>query len=362
MRTDETPNGAVKGRASRFWLFAPFAIFALVVIGWIAAWFMISDRVASELDGVVAREQALGRDWDCADRRIGGFPFRIEIACASLIVTRGDGASFALGRSRATAQVYQPRHVIFEIAGPMRGGDGSTLVEGDWELLQGSIRGLGRGDEQVSAYALSPHLRAVAPRFAAFGGAPVDASADRLEIHARPSPGLAPEQGALDIVLRAAQSSSPVLDGLTGDVAPADVEIHARVTHLRGLPSGEPRDMAGIWRDRGGRLDLALLDIVKGNARIQLRGELALDALLRPEGRINPSAAGIDDLTGRLFGVERAGGASSFLDILAPRAQAAPGPDAPDQSLRAFPPLLLRDGRVFIGPLPLPQVRLQPVF
>lgn len=358
-------DGAGKRRGSRFWLFAPFGLFALVVVGWSAAWFLISDRVASELDAVVARERDLGRDWDCAERSISGFPFRIEIGCASLVFTRGDGASFALGRSRATAQVYQPRHVIFEIAGPMRGGDGSTLVEGDWELLQGSVRGLGRGDEQVSAYAVSPRLRAVAPRFAALGGAPVEASADRLEIHARPSPGLAPERGALDIVLRAGQAASQALDGLTGDRAPADVEIQARATYLRGLPSGEPRDMAAIWRDRGGRLDLALFDVAKGNARIQLRGDLALDALLRLEGRIEPSAAGIDDLTGRLFGVERrdaASGAMALLDVIAPRAAAAAGAGPADQTLRAFPPLLLRDGRVFIGPLPLPQVRLQPVF
>ncbi|MCG6122751.1 MAG: DUF2125 domain-containing protein [Microvirga sp.] len=362
MPMDVARNGTRKGRASRFWLFAPIALFGLVILAWTAAWFVIRDRVESELDGVVAREQALGRDWDCAGREIGGFPFRIEITCASLTFTRGDGMRVALGRSLVAAQVYQPRHAIFEIAGPASGGDGRISVEGEWELLQGSVRGLGRGDEQVSAYAVSPRIRIV-------GDVAAEGAAERLDIHARPSPGAPSDEGALDFVLRAAQASSPALDGLTGDASPADVEIQARVSHLRGLPSGEPRDMAAVWRDRGGRLDLTLLDIVKGDARIQLRGDLALDALLRPEGRINPSAAGIDDLTQRLFGVERASGASLLLDLIAPRARAADvasGTPAQGQvaaqPLRDFPALLMRDGRVYIGPLPLPQVRLQPIF
>lgn len=347
-------TAARAGRGGRFWLFAPFVLLGLVVVAWSAAWFLIRDRVETEIDGLLARESALGREWDCAGRRIGGFPFRIEISCQTLVFTRGDGTSFSLGRSLVTAQVYQPRHAIFEIAGPLRGGDGLVTAEGDWDLLEGSIRGLGRGEEQVSIAAVAPRLRV-----SGLGAVPVEATGERLEIYARPSPGLPREEGALDLVARASGATSPALDRLTGDASPANVEIQARVTQLRGLPSDEPPAMAANWRDRGGRLELALLDVAKGGARLQLRGDLTLDEALRPEGRVDPSAAGVEDLTSRLFGVEQAGGFGSMLDILAPRAPAAqPG----GEGLRNFPPLVLRDGRVFVGPLPLPQIRLQPVF
>ena len=67
-------------RQSRFWLFAPFALLALVAVGWSVAWFVIRQRTAEGLDLWLAHEAAAGRAWTCADRAVGGYPFRIEIA------------------------------------------------------------------------------------------------------------------------------------------------------------------------------------------------------------------------------------------------------------------------------------------
>ncbi|MCC5978563.1 MAG: DUF2125 domain-containing protein [Salinarimonas sp.] len=341
-------------RGGRFWLFAPYVLLVTVIVVWSVGWFFVRDRVDSEIEIRLAREADLGRNWDCADRRVGGFPFRIDISCASLIFTRADGATFSLGPTRALAQVYQPRHVIVEAAGPFRGTDGIASFEGDWESLRMSVRELGRGTEQFALDLRAPEIsvQGMAP-------APVEASAERFELYLRPAPDLAAAEGAVDMVMRATDARAPALDRLVGDDRPAQVEIGARTTNLRNLRTGAPRQMAQSWRDAGGTMTLDMIDIRKGDAHVQIAGELRLDDALRPQGRIEPSAAGIEDLVGRLLG---GGGqqanAMMMLDALAPREEATTGPEG----LRRFPALDLRDGRVFMGPIPIPQVRLQPVF
>ena len=107
-------------RSSRFWLYAPIALLLLVAIAWSVAWFVIRDRAAEGLDACSRREARAGRQWTCKDRRIGGYPFRIEVSCAELASCR-DGVTASLGRVKSVAQVYQPRFVITEIDGPVDG-------------------------------------------------------------------------------------------------------------------------------------------------------------------------------------------------------------------------------------------------
>jgi len=352
--TQKQPEIPKKRRGSRFWLFAPYVLLVTLIVVWSAAWFFVRERVDGVIEARLAREANLGRNWDCAERHIGGFPFRIDISCASLIFTRADGATFSLGPTRAVAQVYQPRHVIVEAAGPFRGTDGIASFEGDWESLQASVTELGRGTEQ---FALDLRAPEIAIRGA--GPVPMEASAERVELYLRPAPDLAPGTGAVDMVMRATDARAPALDRLVGDDRPAQVEIDARTTNLRSLRSGPPRQMAVNWRDAGGALTLDMIDIRKGDAHVQVTGELGLDDALRPQGRIESAAAGIEDLVGRLLGGgQQQANAMMMLDALAPRSEATTGPEG----LRRFPALDLRDGRVFMGPIPIPQVRLQPVF
>jgi hypothetical protein len=348
------PQPPPRRRASRFWLFAPYVLLVTLIIGWSTAWFLVRERVDSEIETRLAREADLGRNWDCADRRVGGFPFRIQISCASLVFTRADGATFSLGPTLAMAQVYQPRHLIVEAAGPFRGTDGVASFEGDWESLRASITELGRGTEQLA-------LDLRGPEVAVHGAAPapVEASAERFEFYLRPAPGAAPATGALDLVMRATDARIPDFDRLIGDDRPAQVEVTARTTALRNLRPGPPRQMATTWRDAGGSVTIEMIDIRKGDAHVQIAGELRLDDAMRPSGRIEPAAAGIEDLVGRLLGGgQQQANAMMMLDALAPRDQATSGPEG----LRRFPALDLREGRVFMGPIPIPQVRLQPVF
>src|SRR3954469_14472008 len=149
-----------RARQGRFWLYAPFALLLLVAIAWSVAWFMIRNRTDAALDTMLANEKRAGRQWTCADRSVGGFPFRIDVVCSSLTLQRGD-VSASFGRVEAVAQVYQPRHVITEVAGPLRFTDGIVTIDGTWRLLETSVRSSPVGFERISLAAEEPNLRIV---------------------------------------------------------------------------------------------------------------------------------------------------------------------------------------------------------
>ena len=104
-------------RRGRIGLFLPYVLLAIVVLGWSGAWFWIRGRAEGEMDAWLAREAAAGRTWTCQDRSLTGFPFRLELRCAAVTLSRSDG-SFRLGPATAVAQIYQPRLVLFESQGP----------------------------------------------------------------------------------------------------------------------------------------------------------------------------------------------------------------------------------------------------
>ncbi|WP_349369563.1 DUF2125 domain-containing protein [Salinarimonas sp.] len=345
-------------RASRFWLLAPFVLVGLVVVAWSAAWFLIRDRVAQELDDALGAQAALGRTWTCADRSIAGFPFRIEIACAALRLRAEDGLALDLGPARAVAQVYQPRHVIVSAGGPFLVETRDGALSGDWALMEASIRNLGRGTEQLAIVVDAPRATIDAP------GLPttVDAQAERVELYARPSPGSTVRDGALDLVVRADAVTIPALDRAVESAAPADVEAQLRATGLLALAAGrggDPERAARAWREAGGRLDIQLVAVETADAALELTGELGLDDLYRPEGRIAASGRGLGPIAEEVLGGRGGFVADAIVAALGGPAQAQGGDDA--GALRPLPPVRLEGGRVYVGPFPVPQVTLEPV-
>ncbi|GGK33490.1 DUF2125 domain-containing protein [Salinarimonas ramus] len=357
----DAPARKATRRGSRFWLFAPFVLLALVVIGWSAAWFAIRERVVVELDGLLGVEETLGRSWTCADRRVAGFPFRIEVSCGRLALATADGLTLDLGPAQALAQIYQPRHAIVNVAGPLGVETPEGRVAAQWELLEASVRNLGRGTEQLAIVVEAPRATISAPALPA----PVEANAARAELYARPSPGTTLATGALDAVMRAEALEVPGLAVALPEAArgPADIEVQLRLHAPRALARGgdDPALAARAWRDAGGRLEIGVVAVETGSAALQLSGELALDAMDRPEGRIEASGRGLGPIVQAALG----GRGDFMVDAIV----AALGGDAPPAAdgepapeLRPLPPLRIAEGRVFVGPIPVPRVSVPPLF
>lgn len=358
----EQPDRSEPGsRSSRFWLYAPLVLLTLVAAAWTAAWFVIRNRTGAALDTWLATERAAGRQWTCADRAIGGFPFRVEISCATLGFER-DGLKASFGRVLSVAQVYQPRHIIAEIAGPLRATQGGAAVEGRWSLLQASIQSTPEALQRASVVFDEPTFRltGIAPVELAFSG-------DHLEAHLRPDPARARGEGAIDVALSAAKVAAPLLDEWIGGTEPADIDLETTVTQagaIAGLPFFEKVER---WRQAGGIIDLTRLALRKGARRLEARGELALDDLHRPRGRLEVAASGLEGLLGAAAG-GRAGTAAAILGAFTARPTPGPGSSGPPPAgtpapgPTPLPPLRMENGRLSLGPFSVPGVRLPALY
>jgi len=345
------PTGNV--RRSRFWLYTPFVLLLLLAIAWSVAWFVIRNRTAEALDGWIAAEARAGREWTCRDRTIAGYPFRIEVVCNALDFRRGAVAA-SFGRTEAVAQVYQPRRIIAEVAGPLRVSDGAVTVQGSWDLLQASVNASPAGLQRLSVAADAPKIAV-----AGLPGGELAGSGRRLEFHVRPNPSRTAEQ-ARDVAATITEARIPLLDALIGGAEPANLTADVTVTRADGFRGGTIAQELELWRSAGGKVDILMLSGVKGPRQIEAKGELRLDEQHRPAGQLNVSAAGLDGLLGNLTGGRIGGNLLGMLLGQGPRANAAQ-PGAKPQ-LTALPPLRLDNGFLAMGPFVIPNVRLQPLY
>ena len=356
--TDGTP--ALPPRHSRVWLFAPFVLLALAVAGWSTAWFLIRNGTTRAIDDWLAAEAAQDRRWQCIDRTIGGYPFRITVSCDALSLQR-PGASLALGAVTAVAQVYAPRHVIVHAAGPLRAGDGRSSVDGTWRLLQASVRTVAEGSfQRLSLVVDEPALRVT-------GAPPGDLalSAGRLETHLRPHPTRAASEGAYDWTLGLARLNLPVLDTLIGGAEPTDLDLQVTATGAGDVKARPVACGAGALAGSGRPPRGDDPRPRQGPAPPRRRGPV------RPRRR--PPAAGPGrarrdwsrrpDRHAPRRPRRSHGRPARRPDRPADRPDPAPQANAlgSKSGLKPLPPVRLDEGRVFIGTLPLPGVRLAPL-
>jgi hypothetical protein len=345
-------------RHSRFWLFAPFVLLGLVVAAWTTVWFMIRSETSRALDDWLTREAAQGRQWACPGRTVGGFPFRIEVGCASLSLQRPE-SRLALGPVNAVAQVYRPRHVIVQVAGPLRASDGNIGLEGTWRLLEVSIRTTPEGLQRASAVADGPVFRLT-------GLAPGDFKllAEHVETHLRLNPARTAE-AAYDWSLRATRLAVPGLDVAIGGSEPADLDVDLTVTEARDAAARRPAEELERWREAGGRLEIARFALAKGARRIEGKGQFSLDEAHRPQGRADLAAAGLDGLLGTMLGA-RAGATAALLGALRgkPTDPEPPSGDArgTNPALKPLPPLRIEGGRIQLGGVAIPGIRAAPLY
>ncbi|MCJ2081456.1 DUF2125 domain-containing protein [Methylobacterium sp. J-090] len=364
MTTTKIP--AATRAPSRKGLFVPFILLATLVVLWSAAWFWVRDRAAREMDAWLAAEAAAGRTWTCADRSIAGYPFRIELRCASLAFARAD-SRFTLGPVTAVVQVYQPRQGILKVAGPFHVEQGDLTGDVTWTALNASFHGASEGFVRASLAVdtLKGTVRGAGQPDIAF-------DAQHLEAHGRPTPGRFASDGAVDLSLRVAKAGVPLVDPFVGNTSAADIALDATVNRAATLRTGTVARELEAWRQAGGSLDIALLSLAKGDRRVQARGSLGLDAAHRPEGQIDLRAAGVEAIVGQVMGQRFGAEKGALIGNLVgqflgggrrARAEAAPDAATPgDPALKALPPLRLADGRLMLGPFPIPNVEIPPLY
>jgi hypothetical protein len=270
--------------------------------------------------------------------------------------------SASFGRVEAVAQVYQPRHVITEIAGPLRFTDGTVTVDGVWRLLETSVRSSPAGFERISLAAEEPNLKIT-------GATPTEItfSSQALEAHVRPDPARIQAEGAYDVAMSASQARLQALDAFIGSAEPTDLQIDLTATQAQGFRGRPVVAEVERWRMAGGKLEVLRLAATKGERRVEAKGEFSLDELHRPVGQVQGAASGLDGLINKLTGGQVGGNLLSALLGQAPRPRnsvnpAAPAAAAGEPGLSPLPPLRLDNGRILLGPFAVPGLRLPALY
>ncbi len=340
------------GRASRWGLYLPLIALALIVAAWSGFWLFARNLVADGLDRAVAEAAARGDAWTCVNRTISGYPFRIEVRCADVTLTRQASAGvtqFSAGPVLVIGQPHTPNHVVIQARGPLeaRLADGARIAA-RWDQFEASRRDASGELERLSLDARRPVVTLTAP-----GGATSTLSAQSLEAHLRRNPARPAPDQARDLFVRVGQLASGELDALFGDANPSDLDVQITASRSNLLGQGIAPTALEAWRLAGGSLDLTRVNLRKGIKQVEAKGMLMIDEEKRPAGRIEPSALNIDQFAG----IRLRGGAMDLASALSGRA----APATPD-GLRPLPAIDIRGGRIGFGPIRLPFGPLAPLY
>lgn len=318
-----------EGRVSRWKLFVPVGALAALFGALAVFWFWSIRTADAQIDAWIAREAAVGRQWTCPDRSLGGFPFRIELRCVKPRFTRADtGLKGALDGITAVAQIYNPTLMIVEVDGPLTLDDGRATYQLDWANLRASLRG--RPGERLDR--LSVEGKNVTLNWTDAMGTARKANAAQAEFHIRRDLDRPAADHSYDLATQLIGLALPALDSLTGGTGQAAVSFTGVLTH--GDPFGGQGLQAELerWRAAGGKLLINEFSVSKDASRFTVQGELGLDDRARPQGALDIGLTGLDAAL-KSFGV--------------PPLRGDNGAKTATLKLR------LDRGQIFLGPIPL---------
>jgi hypothetical protein len=283
-------------RRSRFGLYFVPVLVLIAAVAWSGFWFYAASQVGVQADAWRAQEAKAGRDYDCGNRSVAGYPFRLEIRCEDPSVmlvsqTASPQTSFVarLAEILVVAQIYDPKLVIAEFKAP------ATLAEHgsppswsiNWSNGRSSVVGLPAVPQRASLVFDDLAI----DRIGGATPAPV-ARAAHVELHGRQVDGPTPDSPAIETVLQIAggtlQDVHPLL------TQPFNADIHAR---LNGLKDFSPKPWPQRFREiqaAGGSIEIMQSRIEQGDLLSVAAGTLRLNANGRIDGELQMTVAGLE--------------------------------------------------------------------
>ncbi len=276
----QTPRRSAAARAMR-WLIALVVVLVLVAVGgwyWLAG--ELDRRVASALEAAGGGRATVL----CENRQIFGFPFRLGLSCDTIAVEAPqNGVSASAGSLRTAAQIYDPRQIVAELAGPaLVTAPDLPPLHLSWRLAQASTTLWTEGMERFSLVMEAP---VVSMREGEAAGAPI-ARSERLEAHARQN------GAALDFAFTdtAVAATLPGLPPLPPFDLTADLTLDGAAGWLRsGIPGA---NVSEALRGQAGTIRLLGLSLpggggggaqLSGPFRVSPTGEISGDFRLAVE-------------------------------------------------------------------------------
>lgn len=386
-----TPKKRSQPNPGRPWLIAlPLVCFLLLAVGWSVFWFYAASLVEPAIAGWRAREAQAGRIHTCSSQSVAGYPFRIEVACATPSVELQPGSALRLTDSNrplvltakniaVVGQVYDPKLLIGEVTGPMTVTEKGqpTTLSANWALAQVSVRGTPQEPERIS-------IAIDKLEYANFNRGTMElvATANRAELHGRIASGSVNNNPAVELVLRLNGAVAPSFHMVLGK--PTDSDITATLT---GLKDFSPKPWSERFREianANGRIEIKQARLSQGDVLASGAGALTINGNGKLDGQITLTVAGLDKLITMLgadqmmsqYLAQKGGGVNmdkigGALDRLLPGLGGAVrnnsgsiaaagismlGQPAEIEGKKGVSlPLTFRDGAVSLGPIPVGQ-------
>jgi hypothetical protein len=335
-----TMTDPARKRADPFWLWAPYAVIALVFVGWTGVWFEIRNQVAATMDQAAAQAKQQGLDLGWQDRTIGGYPFRIMIVLTQPRIGEPSGWRLAAPRVKAIANAYELDHwVIATSQGAVltRPNAGATDIAGD--VLRMSWVGQGESAPRIVVEGLKLSFT---PRA---GSNPFPlASVDRAVFYTRTLPGDQVEARLFLDNAHAGQASR--LSAVTGP-APMALMWQGTLSHLSAFTGATASLAARNWSSAGGTLTTTLCGAAAGARTIGVHSSvLSTDAEGRLSGTAQLELKGGGDAM-------RALGAAHAINPIAATLAGSVLDGAQTVTGKARVDLHFRDGSAKFGPFPI---------
>lgn len=266
-------------RTRALWLWAPWALFVALALGWVIYWHTVADTAQRRIEDWVDAQNALGGQASIARIVRHGFPvlLRLELREIAFAPARA-GWRADTERADVNIALLNPQHVILEAKAPLqvtREGGAVTNVVADALIasLRSSNGALVMAGIEVSNLQLDdPDKEGVL-------------AARRVVVNVRRDPRTA---GAYQVAFDA---QTLVLPRTVRSFEAFGLDVRALraaivLEHGAALLDASPQDPLGPWRETGGRLRFEALVLNWGPLETTGRGEGGLDEQRRLEGQI----------------------------------------------------------------------------
>ena len=310
----------------RLWpIFVPSGLFLLLAVAWSGFWFYAASHVDEKFDEWRTREAKSGRVYECANRSVAGFPFRMEVNCQSPVVTLTSQTADQIQLTArlkdilVIAQVYDPTRIIAEFTGPAdvsNRGETPSFVA-NWTTGRASAVGVPT-PQRVSLVFDDPAL----DRISGAVQTPL-LRAKHFELHTRLLEGSLSNNPVVETAFQLTAGSFQGLHPVLAEPFDADIR-----TMLRGLKDFAPKPWPERFREiqaAGGRLDFTQSRVQQGETIAVAAGSLGITPSGYLDGELTMTVTGLEKIVSQL-------GIDKLLAEGAPQTTVVPGVSAQDVS------------------------------
>jgi hypothetical protein len=277
--------------SSRFFLYAPLALFLLVAAGVSVAWWREAGALSNRLDAMNGREAVPGVTLHFASKTVSGFPFNIDVVFKDFrieVKTPHGPSSWQAENFALHGLTYGREQMIFEAAGRQ------VLT---WTDLQNHAHAMPFEAGELHASAIAGDHGVVRIDLDCIGFGSPALTAARVQLHAR----LNPNGRALDIAAAAdVVHLSPRLASLFGDdIKQIRLNASAVPSHaFDGLRAGRTDWIGALetWRKTNGAIHVSDLEIAWDRMSAMGKGTLGFDDKHTVTGLLDFKVAGIQAL------------------------------------------------------------------